>query len=131
MITDPRHLRENAKKFRAWLDENSDSEDDGYKDHAVDVLKRWLDEKMRSPEIGNLFRFDNVREYKSFKETIVSSPSYVCVNGNDMNGRPNAALNHYERYLAQFESGELNRLLCALIPLSGPRVIGGNFKRRG
>lgn len=28
MITDPRHLRENAKKFRAWLDVNSDSEDD-------------------------------------------------------------------------------------------------------
>jgi len=130
MITDPRHLRENAKMFRKWLDVNSDSEDDGYKDHAIDVLRSWLDERMRSPEIGNLFRYENVREYKSFKETIVSSPSYESVNDCDMNGRPNAALNHYERYLAQFQPGELNRLLCAQVPQSGSRVICGTFRKR-
>ena len=131
MIIDPRHLHENTKKFRTWLNTNSDSNDNNYKNHAVDVLRSWLDEKMPNLGIGNLFRFDNIREYKSFKETIVSSPSFESVNGSDMNGRPNAALNHYERYLAQFQPGELNRQLCAQIPQSGPRVICGTFRRRG
>lgn len=131
MIADPRHLRLNKKWFREWLDRNSISEDDNYKDHAVDVLEKWLDSRMSVPRIGNLFRFDDVQDYNSLKEMIVSSPSYDFVNGNDMKGRPNAALNHYEKYLAKFEKGELIRLLCEQIPLNGPRVIGGTFRRRG
>ena len=130
MIEDPRQLRLNKKWFREWLNHNSDSEDDDYKAHAADVLEKWLNERMSVLRLGNLFRFDNLREYNSCKELIVSSPSYQYVNGNDMNGRPNAALNHYSNYLASFSVGELKAKLNAAIPVGGRRVIGGTFVKK-
>ena len=130
MITDPRHLRENKKWFREWLNHNSESEDDDYKTHAANVLEFWLDERITTLTVGNLYRFDNLREYNSWEETIVSSPSYQRVNANDMNGRPNAALNHYSNYLASFSAGELKAKLNAAIPIGKQRVISGKFPKK-
>ena len=130
MITDPRHLRLNKKWFRKWLDQNSDSEDDDYKAHAADVIEKWLENKMPGLRIGNLFRFVSLREYNSFKESVTSSPTYQQVNDNDMNGRPNAALNHYSNYLASFSMGELTTKLNAAIPTGGRRVISGSFVKK-
>lgn len=130
MITDPRQIRLNKRWFREWLDRNSTSEDDDYKDHAVDVLENWLSVKMPGLRIGNLFRYDDLREYDSFKGTIVSSPSYEFVNENDMNGRPNAALNHYSKYLEDPATGDLKARLNEKYPAGERRVIGGVFGRR-
>ena len=130
MITDPRHLRENAKMFRKWLNDYSDSADDDYKNHAVDVLKSWLDEKLPKLKIGNIFKYDDVRKYNSLKETIMSSPSYEGVNSRDSRGRPNAALNHYSKYLSSFAIGELKNKLEAKHPSNGRKRIVGIFKKR-
>lgn len=130
MITDPRQIRLNKKWFREWLELHSDSEDDDYKKHAADILETWLNEKMPKLRIGNLFQFDNLKEYDSRKETIVSSPSFQEVNSKDSRGRPNAALNHYGKYLASFSTGELRMKLNAKYPPSARRVIGGTFKKR-
>ena len=81
-------------------------------------------------QIGNLFRFDNLREYNSFKEVIVTSLSYQDVNRSDSHGRPNAALNHYSNYLASFSIGELKTKLNAEIPIGEHRVIGGIFVKK-
>ena len=119
MITDIRQLRLNKKWFREWLNHNSDSEDDEYKAHAADVLEKWLDERMYVLQIGNLFRFDNLREYNSFKEVIVTSLSYQDVNRSD-----------YSNYLASFSIGELKTKLNAEIPIGEHRVIGGIFVKK-
>lgn len=130
MITDPRHLRENAKMFRKWLNVYSDSADDDYKNHAVDVLKSWLDEKLPKLKIGNIFKYDDVRKYNSLKETIMSTPSYEGVNSRDSRGRPNAALNHYSKYLSSFAIGELKNKLEEKHPSNGRKRIVGIFKKR-
>ena len=130
MITDPRHLRENAKMFRKWLNVNSDSADDDYKDHAVNVLESWLNIKLPKLKIGNIFKYDDLREYDSFKETVMSSPSYEGVNSRDCRGRPNAALNHYSRYLSSFAIGELKNRLEEKCPSNVQNRIGGTFRKR-
>ena len=131
MITDVRQQRKNKAWFRNWLNSNSISEDDDYKDHAVVVLEKWLDEKMPGLQIGNLFRFDNLDEYNRLKQRITTSPSYQYVNENDMSGRPNAALNHYSKYLEDPSTGDLKARLDAEVPTGGRRVLGGVLNRRG
>lgn len=128
MITYSKQLCENAKMFRKWLDSHSNSEDDAYKDHAVDVLRNWLDKKMPNLKIGNLFQFDNLQEYDLTKECIVSAPSFKDVNDKDSCGRPNAALNHYSNYLRSFVAGELRRKLEEKFPSS--KIIVGKWKRK-
>lgn len=128
MITYSKQLCENAKMFRKWLDTHSDSEDDAYKDHAVDVLRNWLDKKMPNLRIGNLFQFDNLQEYNSFKKSIVSAPSFKDANDKDSCGRPNAALNHYSNYLRGFAAGELRRKLEEKFP--SRKIIVGEWKRK-
>ena len=130
MVTDPRQIRLNKKMFREWLEINSDSEDDDYKTHAADILEKWLDEKLPKLKIGNIFKYDDVRKYNSLKETIMSSPSYEGVNSRDSRGRPNAALNHYSKYLSSFAIGELKNKLEEKHPSNGRKRIVGIFKKR-
>ena len=134
MITYSKQLCENEKMFRKWLDTHSDSDDDAYKDHAVDVLRNWLDEKMPNLDIKNLFRFDNLQDYDSCKERIVTAPSFKDVNDKDSCGRPNAALNHYSNYLKSFVAGTLKRELEQKYPSerfrNGRRIISADYFKK-
>lgn len=132
MITTIMQMNENKRMFRQWLEKNSLSEDDDYKDHAAQVLYDWLNQNLVGHQIGNLFRFDNPDEYDSFKEMIVSLPGFARVNDCDANGRPNAALNHYSNYLRSFEPGELKRKIEKIVPSNGCRTVIATFPlRRG
>lgn len=129
MIADPRQLLLNKKWFSKWLNQHSDSNDDDYKTHAVDILEKWLDEKLPNLRIGNLFRFDNLIEYNRFKERIFSSASFAEKNAKDSRGRPKAALNHYSNYLASFSKGGLKAKLDAEQPSDGRRILRGIIKK--
>lgn len=130
MIADPRQLLLNKKWFSKWLDQNSDSEDDDYKAHAINVLEEWLEKKLPRLRIGNLFRFDNLIEYNSFKNFILSCPSFEESNAKDSRGRPKAALNHYSNYLASFSKDGLKAKLDAEQPSDGRRILRGIIKKK-
>ena len=104
MITEINLLNENRIKFRKWLDTTSRGNKPEYKNHLVDVLEFWLDEKLDDIPVGNLFRFESkdVSEFLQLAKKIYEHPSYTGENGIDWRDRhnaPSAAISNYYKYL--------------------------------
>ncbi len=89
----------NKHLFTEWYEDQSSSQSKSYKEHAVDVLDFWLEDKLPGNDIGCLFRFDDFDEFKTKLKFITQIENYKSVNNADQRGRTNAALNYFKKYL--------------------------------
>lgn len=98
-------INDRKTDFIIWLSHNCNGKPE-FQKHIVDIIEKWLDEKIPNANIGNLFRFAKSASYEIEKNRILNLSTWNDVNEKDQNGRPLTALNHYSNFLK--ESNAIN-----------------------
>ncbi len=98
-------INDRKTDFIIWLSHNCNGKSE-FQKHIVDIIEKWLDEKIPNANIGNLFRFAKSASYEIEKNRILNLSTWNDVNEKDQNGRPLTALNHYSNFLK--ESNAIN-----------------------
>lgn len=100
-------INDRKTDFIIWLSQNCNGKPE-FQKHVVDVIEKWLDEKIPNANIGNLFRFAKSASYEIEKNRILNLTAWNDVNEKDQSGRPLTALNHYLSFLKEFEQDNAN-----------------------
>lgn len=93
-------INDRKTDFIIWLSHNCNGKPE-FQKHIVDIIEKWLDEKIPNANIGNLFRFAKSTSYEVEKNRILNLSTWNDVNEKDQNGRPLTALNHYSNFLKE------------------------------
>ncbi|MCQ2102210.1 MAG: AAA family ATPase [Fibrobacter sp.] len=93
-------IEDRKTDFIIWLSQNCKGKVE-FQKHVVDIIEKWLDEKIPNANIGNLFRFAKSTSYEVEKNRILNLSTWNDVNEKDQNGRPLTALNHYSNFLKE------------------------------
>lgn len=91
-------INDRKTDFIIWLSHNCNGKPE-FQKHIVDIIEKWLDEKIPNANIGNLFRFGKSVDYEIEKNRILNLTAWNDVNEKDQSGRPLTALNHYSNFL--------------------------------
>lgn len=119
MLTQDHEILENKERFVRWYRSSSNSANESYINHAIDILSFWLEDKIPNNDVGCLFRYDSLEEYDQKLQEIFLLPAFATVNLTDSNGRPKAALNRYRKYVMALEDHQVDDVIENMITQQG------------